>query len=541
MHANLLAKLVAIALLCVSMPALATFHLIKVVEFFPGTAVSPNAQYIVLQMEASGQNIVAGHSLTVYNAGGTLMGTLTFPGNVANGSSQAKILIATASAETFFGLAADLRMDPCSTIIYFECIPWVFSRGGKACWAGTLDCVAWGGYTGSTTGAGPLLDPTGGVPFGTAAIRRLDIAGSPTLLDAADDTDDSAHDFILGRPAPRNNAGMLGTIPAAACGNGTLEGLEQCDDGNPTSGDGCSSTCASEAPSVRRSSGDYDGDGVSDVLWRNTSTGGNAIWKSANDATPQTVVGVSNQSWKVVGKGDFDADGKADILWRNAATGANTVWKSGNAATPLAMASVGNPDWQIIGAGDFDGDGRADILWRNSGNGANAIWKSANYATPQPMVGVTNLAWKIAGIGDFNHDGKSDVFWRNAATGANALWLSANASTSQPVAGVSNLGWRVAGIGDFDGDGASDVFWRNRDTGANAIWNSADAATSQVVVAVSNADWMIVAVGDFDGDGESDAFWRNSRSGSNAIWNSANAATSRSVAAVLNLAWSVAA
>ena len=34
--------------------------------------------------------------------------------------------------------------------------------------------------------------------------------------------------------------------PTAVCGNGTKEGDEECDDGNTTSGDGCSSSCKNE-------------------------------------------------------------------------------------------------------------------------------------------------------------------------------------------------------------------------------------------------------------------------------------------------------
>ncbi|HEY5933264.1 MAG TPA: DUF4215 domain-containing protein [Kofleriaceae bacterium] len=36
--------------------------------------------------------------------------------------------------------------------------------------------------------------------------------------------------------------------PPPACGNGVLEDDEQCDDGNTTSGDGCSATCTTEPP-----------------------------------------------------------------------------------------------------------------------------------------------------------------------------------------------------------------------------------------------------------------------------------------------------
>lgn len=37
------------------------------------------------------------------------------------------------------------------------------------------------------------------------------------------------------------------TIPPAVCGNGVLEGIEQCDDSNTNSGDGCSATCEIES------------------------------------------------------------------------------------------------------------------------------------------------------------------------------------------------------------------------------------------------------------------------------------------------------
>ena len=93
---------------------------------------------------------------------------------------------------------------------------------------------------------------------------------------------------------------------------------------------------------------DFDGDGHSDIFWRNTSTGANAIWKSGSSATRQSVVGVTNQSWKVAAVGDFDGDGRADLFWRNTSTGRNVIWKSANAFTQQAVIQVGNQDWNVI-------------------------------------------------------------------------------------------------------------------------------------------------------------------------------------------------
>src|SRR5262245_58411746 len=106
-----------------------TFHLIMIREVFGGTAVSPNAQYVVLQMYAAGENFVGGHNIFVFDSAGNQIRNFTFSGNVANGSNQATILIATAAASTFFGVTADLVMDTAAIPL----------RGGKVCYDG-IDC-----------------------------------------------------------------------------------------------------------------------------------------------------------------------------------------------------------------------------------------------------------------------------------------------------------------------------------------------------------------------------------------------------------------
>src|SRR5690242_13741151 len=64
--------------------------------------------------------------------------------------------------------------------------------------------------------------------------------------------------------------------------------------------------------------------------------------------------------------GDFNGDGRSDVFWRNGGTGANTIWKSANVSTREALVMVSNLRWTIVGQGDFDGDGHADVFWRNS-------------------------------------------------------------------------------------------------------------------------------------------------------------------------------
>ena len=292
-------------------------------------------------------------------------------------------------------------------------------------------------------------------------------------------------------------------------------------------------------PAKPRVHADFNGDGVSDILWRHAASGLDTLWKSANSATTQAVARVSDPAWKAVASADFNNDGKSDILWRNTSTGLNAIWKSGNSATPQAVTGVTNLDWKIVGTGDFDGDGRADILWRNTRTGANTIWKSANSATQQPVAAIFNPAWIVAGIGDFDGDRSSDILWRNTSTGANTIWRSGNSATVQLVTAVTAQAWQVVGIGDFDADGKSDVLWRHAGTGANTIWKSALKTTQLAMTTITDLAWQVVAVADYDGNGRADVLWRHQATGANAIWPSAAYASRRNITTVTDPSWRV--
>ena len=235
MHSRALSTLrILAACLLVPAAASATFHEVKIVEVFPGTVAQPNAQYVVLQAWAGSQNFVNNHSLFFFDHTGASAGSFTFDHNMAVGDNQMKMFIATAEASALFGsLTADLVMTPV-----------IDPLGGKICWdTGNYDCMAWGNYTGASNLVGTPFNTPVGLELGRSALRHLDICMGPTTLENCDDTNDSDSDFFLGVPAPKNNAGESGTLPSSACGNSTIEGLETCDDGNSTPGDGCSAVC----------------------------------------------------------------------------------------------------------------------------------------------------------------------------------------------------------------------------------------------------------------------------------------------------------
>lgn len=224
MHA-LDAKLLFLATVTVAAaPASATFHRMQIREIFAGTAGAPDAQYVLLQMISPGQSQVGGHAVTVFDASGAVAGTFAFGGAVANAGNQATILVATAEAEALFSVTADLGM-----------LPVIDPAAGKVCFD-TIDCVSWGAFDGNYVAPSPSgspYGPGGGLSSGHA-IRRDDSRGTPGVLDAADDTNDSFSDFACVATAePINNAGASGTYtdpdPCPACGNATKETGEMCD------------------------------------------------------------------------------------------------------------------------------------------------------------------------------------------------------------------------------------------------------------------------------------------------------------------------
>ena len=225
---------------------------------------------------------------------------------------------------------------------------------------------------------------------------------------------------------------------------------------------------------------------------------------------------VSDLGWEIGGTGDFDGDGDADILWRDYSadvySGFNCIWYMNGAG----VESYGYPDrvmdldWRIVGTGDFDGDGNTDILWRNTGTGQftgfNCIWYMSGgavvgYAYPDR---VTDLEWEIVGTGDFNGDGNTDILWRNTGggqfAGFNCIWYMSGGAVSGYAYPdrVLDLNWKIEGTGDFNRDGYTDIVWRYYGSGGiqgyNCVWYMQNDRMIGIdyPMSVPDTNWRIV-------------------------------------------------
>jgi Subtilase family len=157
---------------------------------------------------------------------------------------------------------------------------------------------------------------------------------------------------------------------------------------------------------------------------------------------------------------DFNGDGKSDLLWRDY-NGNLSVWLM-NGARATSQAGIGSATstWAIVGQRDFDGDGKYDLLWRDT-SGNNSIW-FMNGTQVKSRVGVSMLptTWSAVGTGDFDASGFGGILWRDTA-GNTMIWLMDGAQVySSGSLGNVPPTWSVAGTGDFDGDGKCDILWR---------------------------------------------------------------------------------
>ncbi len=289
------------------------------------------------------------------------------------------------------------------------------------------------------------------------------------------------------------------------------------------------------APNPKAVHHDFNGDGKTDIVWRDT-LGNTALWLMNGNAIMNggiAYLGNVSSNWTIVGEDDFNGDGYADLLWRDTA-GDVAIWiMNGTRVEGSSVLANVATNWSIVGTGDFNGDGHTDILWRDTA-GDVAIWlMNGTSIINRSSVGNVSTAWTIAGIGDFNGDGHTDILWRDTA-GDVAIWLM-NGTSIISSSGMGNVStaWTVAGTGDFNGDGHTDILWRDT-AGDVAIWlmNGTSVVNSSSIGSVPTS-WTIVGTGQFNGSTNSNILWRDT-AGDLAFWlmNGATVTAAQAIGAV---------
>ena len=296
----------------------------------------------------------------------------------------------------------------------------------------------------------------------------------------------------------------------------------------------------------KSSTGDINGDGVTDVVWTFESTtnglrayaalgNGNGTFETTVYSAPKTT---GDYSQYEAALGDFDGDGLVDIVWtlESASNGlrAYVALSDGDGSFSAALWSApkttGNYTQYRRHVGDFNGDGVTDLAWTfetatigvrayvSSGDGdgtfATAVWNA-------PLNTGDYTAYDPA-LGDFNGDGLVDIAWTfESATNGLRAYVSLSTGNGNLASAIYNAPKTTGDmtsysptVGNINGDGISDIVWTESGTSGFKV----RAALGQGDGTLKSAKWSrpkdsgdmsayAAALGDFNGDGLTDLMW----------------------------------
>ncbi|MFE9692124.1 glycoside hydrolase domain-containing protein [Micromonospora sp. NPDC005806] len=218
--------------------------------------------------------------------------------------------------------------------------------------------------------------------------------------------------------------------------------------------------------------GDFTGNGWSDLLTRQPSTGN--LYLYAGNGTSlgsRTTIGTGWNVMDAIIRTDFTRDGHEDVIARAKATG--YLWLYPH--TPSGWASririgIGwNSMREITPAADFNGDGYRDLLAVQTSTGYLFLYagRGTSFGARTAVGTGWNSMDELAGIGDVNRDGYPDLLARQKATGY--LFLYPGRAGGFGTKLQVGTGWNsmrdLVGIGDFDRDGYPDLLAVEKSTG----------------------------------------------------------------------------
>lgn len=343
----------------------------------------------------------------------------------------------------WIGVRRGRTMSACADIVGLQGPSFVTATGGRA--------LGLDGYPAFYTGVGTLcVDHVAATTFGTSTTTMLDVGGVRSTFTSR-------------------------TIERAALSGG--------------------------------STADFGGDGQHDLLWRNPVTGDTVLWTMSSTILGSwsrwTALVVGRPEWSVALVGDFEGDTVSDLLWRNATTGETAIWLMADGAMRQSAVVVADPAWTATHVGDFDGDGTSDIVWSNATTGETSLWLMNGLVFRSGGTLLFHPDWRVQRVADLDGDGKSDLVWRNALTGETAAWMMDGLTRTSGQVLLARPDWSVSAAGDFDDDGASDLVWHNPALGLTAIWLM-QGTTMKSGAIVPTGALAPVGVADLDADGKAD-------------------------------------
>lgn len=333
----------------------------------------------------------------------------------------------------------------------------------------------------------------------------------------------------------------LAGCPEPVCGDGLLEGGEQCDDGNRDGGDCCSPACSPGDGEVICDDGNSctrDACAPAGQCLRSWT----CEWRF-EDATAEAGLsyvhaypdGLMDLDFELamtsggVAAGDYDGDGWIDLYAIGGPSGHNRLLRNrGDGTFEDIASSAGVALPGSFGAGpifvDYDGDGHLDLVvggvlgtavrfLHNRGDGS--------FRDDTAVAGISASATTVGfAFGDFDRDGDLDAsmaHWAAPLAYEARLWRNDGGGRFTNASAEAGVDIRRGDVpldlsftpnfADIDSDGWPDLLVAG-DFGTSQIFrNQRDGTFADTTTAtIDDENGMGAAVGDFDNDGDLDWF-----------------------------------
>ena len=200
----------------------------------------------------------------------------------------------------------------------------------------------------------------------------------------------------------------------------------------------------------------------------------------------------ASTSWKMRGFVDYNGDGSSDILAENVTTGQRATWtiSSSSTLTSNVFTTVGT-DWRMVATGAFGGDSTTDIVVENTSTGEKKIWLmeygGGNFSISREVSFTTDANYRIVGAGDFNSDNNPDLVVEQITTSTSAtvgvsryIWfMNGTAKSSQQLIIDYAQEWRIRGVKDVDANGTPDLLIQQDGSGRRGVWYMTDSKLTE--------------------------------------------------------------
>ena len=227
---------------------------------------------------------------------------------------------------------------------------------------------------------------------------------------------------------------------------------------------------------------DANGDGTMDILVRRQSTHNWYVYTVINgnvvNSSPSALSMTNDTNWQYQGSGDFNGDGIDDVLVRNTSTGAWWIYYLQGSSVVTSGSPTGlyvSSDFIFQSAGDMNGDGWSEVLIRSTSTGNWYVY-NRHLATPvtSQLIGenLTSSSLQFKAMIDINGDGKQDIVLKSSSdvwsahvlSFSNPNFSTAAFSLSSSTNTLNNSIYQAATLasyGDFNGDGKGDLLLKD--------------------------------------------------------------------------------